>query len=128
MNQDGEGVGSVQKYARKRLVMMGVEEPNEEEKAQMEQAQQQPDPTQQIAAAKTADLAASAQLKDAKAGEAKASTVLKVAQAEALVDQRQNRLFPMDWKPRTSCRHRQEDRRGRAYPHPDRSFARATGN
>jgi hypothetical protein len=84
MNQDGEGVGSVQKYARKRLVAMGVEEPNEEEKAQMEQAQQQPDPTQQLAAAKTADLAASAELKDAKAGEAKASTVLKVAQADAI--------------------------------------------
>jgi hypothetical protein len=84
MNQDGEGVGSVQKYARKRLVMMGVEEPNEEEQAQMAQAQQQPDPTQQLAAAKTADLGASAELKQAKAGEAKASTVLKVAQAEAV--------------------------------------------
>jgi hypothetical protein len=93
MNQDGEGVGSVQKYARKRLVGMGVEEPNDEEKAAMAaQAQQQPDPNAQIAAAKTADLAASAQLKGAKAGEAKASTVLKVAQATLSADQRPSPL------------------------------------
>jgi hypothetical protein len=84
MNQDGEGVGSVQKYARKRLVAMGVEEPNEEEKAQMEQAQQRPDPNAQLAEAKTADLAASAQLKGAKAGEAQASALLKVEQAKAV--------------------------------------------
>jgi hypothetical protein len=52
MNQDGEGSASIQKYARKKLVVMGIEEPNEAEKAEMEQAQQQPDPTQQLAAAK----------------------------------------------------------------------------
>jgi hypothetical protein len=84
MNQDGEGVGSVQKYARKRLVGMGVEDPNDEEKAAMAEAQQEPDPNAQIAAAKTADLGASAQLKTAKAGEAQASTVLKIAQAHAV--------------------------------------------
>jgi hypothetical protein len=50
--------GIIRNTQRKRGIM-GVEEPNEEEKAEMEQAQQQPDPTQQIAAAKTADLAAS---------------------------------------------------------------------
>jgi hypothetical protein len=84
MNQDGEGSASIQKYARKKLVVMGIEEPNEAEKAEMEQAQQQPDQTQQALAAKTAALAADAELKGAKAGEAKASTMLKVAQATAI--------------------------------------------
>lgn len=81
MNQDGEGSSSIQKYARKKLVAMGIEEPNEEEKAEMQQAQQQPDPTQEMAAAKTADLAASANLKGAKTREALASAELKAAQA-----------------------------------------------
>jgi hypothetical protein len=84
MNQDGEGSASIQKYARKKLVVMGIEEPNEAEKAEMDQAQQQPDQTQQALAAKTAALAADAELKGAKAGEAKASTMLKVAQATAI--------------------------------------------
>jgi hypothetical protein len=52
MNQDGEGTSDVQKYARKRLVGMGVVEPTDDEKAQMEQAQQiaQPDPMAAVAA------------------------------------------------------------------------------
>jgi hypothetical protein len=83
-NQDGEGMSDLQKYARKKGVAMGLIEPNEEEKAEMAQQQQQPDPTQELAAAKAADLGASAQLKDAKAEEAKASTMLKVAQASTL--------------------------------------------
>lgn len=46
MNQDGEGMTDMQKYARKRLVGMGVVEPNEEEQKELEaQSQnQQPDP------------------------------------------------------------------------------------
>jgi hypothetical protein len=79
MNQDGEGMTSFQKYARKRLVGMGVEEPTEDEKKQMDEAQQgsQPDPATVLASAE-------AEYKGAKAGEAKASTVLKLKQAEAL--------------------------------------------
>jgi hypothetical protein len=62
MNQDGEGTSEVQKYARKRLVGMGVVEPNEEEKAEMEAAQQNqaPDPASILAEAQAEALKASA--------------------------------------------------------------------
>jgi hypothetical protein len=86
MNQDGEGTGNIQKWARKQLVQLGVEEPTDEEKAEMQQAQQQQqaDPEAQLTAAKVADIASAAKLKDAKAGESQASTVLKIAQAHAV--------------------------------------------
>jgi hypothetical protein len=62
MNQDGEGTADVQKYARKRLVGMGVVEPNEEEQQQMDEAQQNqpPDPTAILAEAQALALKASA--------------------------------------------------------------------
>lgn len=62
MNQDGEGTSDVQKYARKRLVGMGVVEPNEDEKAEMEAAQQNqaPDPASILAEAQAEALKASA--------------------------------------------------------------------
>lgn len=50
MNMDGEGLGDVQAYFRRRLVSQGVIEPNEEEKAAMQAAQeqgQQPTPQEQ---------------------------------------------------------------------------------
>jgi hypothetical protein len=84
MNQDGEGSASIQKYARKKLVVMGIEEPNEAEKAEMEQAQQQPDPTQQLAAAEAALKAAQAKKAEADAMQSMAGAGLKVAQAHAL--------------------------------------------
>jgi hypothetical protein len=84
MNQDGEGASDVQAYARKRLVGMGVVTPNEEEKTQMEAQSQQPDPQSQLIGAMASEKAASAELKSAQAGEAKAGTILKVAQATAL--------------------------------------------
>jgi hypothetical protein len=81
MNHDGEGTKSFQGYARKRLVMMGVEEPTDEEKAQLEQLQaqqdQQQDPQVEFIAAKTQEAKASAIEKTASAG-------LKTAQAEAV--------------------------------------------
>ena len=63
MNQDGEGTTDLQRYARKRLVGMGVVEPNEEEQAEMEQAaqNQQPDPTAVLADAQAMALKASAE-------------------------------------------------------------------
>jgi hypothetical protein len=86
MNQDGEGTSDVQTYARKRLVTMGVVEPTDDEKAQMEQAQQnaQPDPAQAVAGAQVQALNAKAGLDAAKTQESGAATVLKLAQAHAL--------------------------------------------
>ena len=77
MNQDGEGMNDLQTYARKRLVMMGVVQPNDEEKQQMaqQQQQQQADPKEQMLAAKIAEAQASA-------GQKKADSVLKLAQAQ----------------------------------------------
>lgn len=62
MNQDGEGATDLQHYARKRLVGMGVVEPNEDEQAQLEEAQQnqQPDPTMILAEAQALALKAGA--------------------------------------------------------------------
>lgn len=65
MNQDGEGLTAMQKYARRRLVAMGVEEPTEEEARAMEEAQanQQPDATQTALLAQAKEFEASASLK-----------------------------------------------------------------
>jgi hypothetical protein len=96
MNMDGEGMTSFEKWGRKQLVQAGVEQPTDDEKQQMEQAaeqaqQQPPDPETLIAHAKAEDLAASAGLKQAKAGEVadkghqlRADAVLKLAQAHAV--------------------------------------------
>jgi hypothetical protein len=62
MNQDGEGTGDMQVWARKQLVGMGVVEPNEEEQQQIDEAQQNqpPDPAQVLAEAQSIALKASA--------------------------------------------------------------------
>jgi hypothetical protein len=76
---DGEGINDLKKWVRMRGVRMGILQPTDEEKQELaqEQGSQQPDPTQQLAAAKAEDLAASA-------GQRKADTILKVAQATAI--------------------------------------------
>lgn len=93
MNHEGEGTGALQKWARKQLVIAGVEEPTDEEKQEMEEAQQgaQPDPSVALAAAAAAEKEASAQLKGAQAGKAQADTkdalasaALKIVQAHTL--------------------------------------------
>lgn len=86
MNHEGEGTAALQKWARKQLVVAGVEEPTDDEKQQMEEAaqQQQPDPTAALAEAAAAEKAASAKLKGAQTIEAMASAQLKGAQAEAV--------------------------------------------
>lgn len=81
MNTDGEGLGDVNRYYRKQLVGMGVIEPNEEERAQMEAAaseQQQPDPNAQY-------LAAAAAKEQALAGKAEADTQLTLAKVDETV-------------------------------------------
>lgn len=84
VNMDGEGMDDLKKFVRKKGVAMGLIEPNEDEKAQMEQAQQQPDPTQALAAAEAALKAAQAKKAEADARQSQAGTVLKLAQAHAL--------------------------------------------
>jgi hypothetical protein len=78
MNVEGEGLGDVNNYYRKQLVQMGVIEPSEEERAQMEaaaQAGQQPDPN-------AVYLAAAAEKEQALAGKAQADTELTLAKVE----------------------------------------------
>jgi hypothetical protein len=79
MNMEGEGLGEVQNYFRKRLLKQGVLEPNEEEAAAMaaelEAMQAQPDPQ--------AELAQSLGLEArAKAAKAEADTEYALARAE----------------------------------------------
>jgi hypothetical protein len=78
MNVEGEGLGDVNNYYRKQLVGMGVIEPNEEERAQMEAAAQeqgQPDPN-------AVYLAAAAEKEQALADKAQADTAKSIADAD----------------------------------------------
>jgi hypothetical protein len=130
MNQDGEGTSDFQKYARKRLVGMGVVEPTDDEKAQMEQAQQnaQPDPMAAVAAAQAQLKAAQAKAAcrpDAGIG---AATVLKLAQAHALGGPEKRRSAPTGCsRPRPSPRSTATPRRPRTCaPPPPRCRMRST--
>lgn len=77
MNMEGEGIGDVRDFFRKRLLRMGVIEPTEEEAQQlaMEAQNQKPDPNALF-------LEASAQEAHARAGKAQADTLLAVAKAK----------------------------------------------
>jgi hypothetical protein len=79
MNMEGEGVGDVQDYFRKRLIRMGVVKPTDAEAealmAEMQAAGQQQDPNAIF-------LQAAAEEATAKAAQARASTVKTVADAE----------------------------------------------
>jgi hypothetical protein len=77
LNMEGEGLGDVREFFRKRLVMMGVMEPTEEEAEQMAAAaqNQQPDP-------QAVYLQAAAEEAMAKAQKAQADTVYTAAKAQ----------------------------------------------
>jgi hypothetical protein len=77
LNMEGEGIGEVREYFRRKLVMMGVVKPTEEEREQMEQAAQgqELDPNSIF-------LQAAAEEAVAKAAKARADTVKTVADAE----------------------------------------------
>lgn len=83
MNQDGEGMDDLQKFARKQGVQMGLVEPNEEEQKEMEaaaeQQAQQPDPMMQVAGAQAEALRAAAEKDLANAQKLTADTKLSVA-------------------------------------------------
>jgi len=81
LNMDGEGMDDFAKWNRQRAVQMGLVEPNEEEKAAMEQAAQQPDPTAELAAAQSEALKASAVKDVAQAQESESKIALNEARA-----------------------------------------------
>lgn len=77
MNMEGEGIEDVRGFFRKKLVGMGVVEPTEEERTELEAqaANAQPDPN-------TLYLQAAAQEAEAKAVKARADTISTIADAE----------------------------------------------
>ncbi len=78
MNMDGEGIGDIKDFFRKKLVQLGVIKPTEEEQMAMMEAmmgQQQPDPQAMY-------LMAAAQEAQAKAVQAQANTEYNLARAE----------------------------------------------
>lgn len=77
MNMEGEGVGDVRNYFRKKLLKIGAVEPSEEEAQELaqQQANQQPDPQAQYLQASAAQAVAASE-------KARADTVLAVAKAE----------------------------------------------
>jgi hypothetical protein len=77
MNMEGEGIEDVRGFFRKKLVGMGVVEPTEEERKELEAqaANAQPDPN-------TLYLQAAAQEAEAKAVKARADTISTIADAE----------------------------------------------
>jgi len=75
MNMEGEGIGDVREYFRKKLVRMGVLKPTEEEAQAMAAASGQQDPNAIF-------LQAAAEEATAKAAKARADTVETVASAE----------------------------------------------
>lgn len=88
MNTDGEGSDDFIAYARRKALEIGLVEPNEDELAAMQQAQegQAPDPTQQLIEAQTAELQAQAQERTAKVEDTLASAEKKRAEtAETMV-------------------------------------------
>ena len=89
-NLEGQGISGLNEYFRKKLVQMGVEEPTDEEREQMEaaaaaQGQQQPGAQDQFLIAKAQEAAASAMLDQAKVANTAADTEKKKAEtAETL--------------------------------------------
>ena len=86
-NIEGEGMGPIQEYYRRKLVQMGVEEPNDEDKQRIEQAEQsqQPDPRDQYLQAEAERSAALARKAEADIEETIADADLKRAKtAETL--------------------------------------------
>jgi hypothetical protein len=78
MNMDGEGIGDIKDFFRKKLVQLGVIKPTDEEQMAMMEAmmgQQQPDPQAMY-------LMAAAQEAQAKAVHAQANTEYTLARAE----------------------------------------------
>jgi hypothetical protein len=81
---DGEGLGEAKKWSRKKLVGMGVFEPNDEERKAMEaaQANAQPDANQAYLMNAAKKEESVARLNEAKVGQTVADTLGKLAGIE----------------------------------------------
>jgi hypothetical protein len=77
MNMEGEGLSETREYFRRKLVEMGALEPNEEDVARLQAAQQQEDPN-------AIYLQAAAEEATAKAAKARAEVVKTVADSELI--------------------------------------------
>lgn len=77
MNMEGEGIGEVRDYFRRKLVNMGVVKPTDEEQQKLDEqaANAKPDPNSQYLQAAAAEA-------EANAAKARADTVLTIAKAE----------------------------------------------
>ena len=94
MNQDGEGMDELQKFARKRGLAIGLVEPNEQEAAAMKQAEEgaPPDPMQVLADAQAQALKGQGAKNMAEAAKLVADTRLSRAKATStLADAAQTR-------------------------------------
>lgn len=82
MNMEGEGIGDIRQFFRKKLVRMGVVEPNEAEQEEMamEAQNQQPDPNAMFLQASAMEAEAKAVKAQADAVKAQADTEYRVAQ------------------------------------------------
>jgi len=91
MNMEGEGIGEVRDFFRKKLVRMGVVKPTDEEAQQLqaEAQNQQPDPQAQF-------LQASAEQAQAQAAKSRADTVLVIAKSEETKAKTAETLSNMD--------------------------------
>jgi hypothetical protein len=82
MNMEGEGIGDIRQFFRKKLVRMGVVEPNEAEQEEMamEAQNQQPDPNAMFLQASAMEAEAKAIKAQADAIKAQADTEYRIAQ------------------------------------------------
>ena len=88
VNMDGDGMDDFKEYARKAGIQIGLVEPNDAEKQEMEQAaaqkQGQVDPAEQALMAQSAKLLAEADKLKAQGMAEQADAILKIAQAHAV--------------------------------------------
>jgi hypothetical protein len=93
INMDGEGVGNLRDYNRKKLVMSGIVEPTEDEIAEMQQAQQnqQPDAQQAYLLAASQEAQAKAQLAQVNAQKALAEAKKTEVQTAEIIANMQSK-------------------------------------
>lgn len=100
VNSDGEGIDDLKAYARKKGLQIGLIEPNEEEKAAMAEAEQQPDPNAVLAEAQSKALEAQAAKDAAQASESESKIELNRAKTvETLADAKSKREEVLNPRP-----------------------------
>ena len=86
-NMDGEGMDDFKAFARRKGLDIGLFKPNEDEQREMQEQMegQQPDPTQELIAAQSQELMASAELKMKQAEKADAEVALTEAKTLEII-------------------------------------------